>query len=138
MPKYSAGSLAKLDTCDPRLQRVFKRAIEIFDNKIIYGHRGEVLQNKAFETGHSDKRWPDSNHNELPSKAIDALPWPVDWKDLPRMRFFAGHVMAIAAIEAANDNNIWALRWGGDWDSDTDLNDQTWNDLAHFEIVEVG
>jgi hypothetical protein len=27
------------------------------------------------------------------------------------------------------------LRWGGDWDRDSDLKDQTFNDLGHIEVV---
>ncbi len=27
------------------------------------------------------------------------------------------------------------IRWGGDWDSDGNLGDQTFNDLYHFEIL---
>ena len=28
------------------------------------------------------------------------------------------------------------LRWGGDWDRDTEVRDNTFDDLVHFEIVE--
>jgi len=28
------------------------------------------------------------------------------------------------------------LRWGGNWDGDSNFNDQTFNDLGHVEIVE--
>jgi len=28
------------------------------------------------------------------------------------------------------------LRWGGDWDSDTEVRDNSFDDLVHFEIVE--
>lgn len=28
------------------------------------------------------------------------------------------------------------LRWGGDWDSDTEVNDNSFDDLVHFEIKE--
>jgi hypothetical protein len=26
------------------------------------------------------------------------------------------------------------LRWGGDWDSDTEVNDNGFDDLVHFEL----
>ena len=28
------------------------------------------------------------------------------------------------------------IRWGGDWDSDNIMKDQTFNDLPHFEIID--
>jgi len=28
------------------------------------------------------------------------------------------------------------LRWGGDWDRDTEVQDNSFDDLVHFEIVE--
>lgn len=28
------------------------------------------------------------------------------------------------------------IRWGGDWDRDHDVKDQTFNDLVHFEVVD--
>jgi peptidoglycan L-alanyl-D-glutamate endopeptidase CwlK len=27
------------------------------------------------------------------------------------------------------------VRYGGDWDGDKDINDQTFNDTVHFELV---
>lgn len=27
------------------------------------------------------------------------------------------------------------IRWGGDWDLDTDLKDNTFDDLPHFELI---
>ncbi len=29
------------------------------------------------------------------------------------------------------------LRWGGDWDGDTELRDQKFVDLPHFEVLEA-
>ena len=28
------------------------------------------------------------------------------------------------------------IRWGGDWDGDHTLNDQNFNDLLHFEVID--
>ena len=41
---------------------------------------------------------------------------------------FAGTVQGVAKML-----NI-KIRWGGDWDSDNDLKDQTLYDLPHFEL----
>jgi len=137
MPAYSKASKSRLDTCHPDLQRVFNKVIGFFDHTIIEGHRGKEAQNAAFAAGNSKLKWPNGNHNSLPSKAVDAAPVEykdrkavIDWKDVQRMSFFAGQVLATARAMGIT------LRWGGDWDSDTELKDNSFDDLVHFEIVE--
>ena len=29
-----------------------------------------------------------------------------------------------------------SFRWGGDWDRDTEVNDNAFDDLVHYEIIE--
>ena len=132
MSKFSRASVTKLATCDVRLQSVFHAVIERFDCTIVCGLRTRDEQSEAFRTGNSKKKWPDSKHNVsdglLFSRAVDVAPYPINWKDLDRFRLFGGYVLGTA------DQLGIALRWGGDWDSDKDLNDQTFNDLAHFEL----
>jgi hypothetical protein len=130
MPKFSRRSLNRLRTCDPRLRALFERVVETYDCTIICGHRGETAQNAAADAGRSQKRWPDGKHNSYPSKAVDVGPWPLDWNDKVKFYHLAGYVQAIA-----EDMGV-PIRWGGDWDSDLDLHDQTLYDLGHFEIKE--
>lgn len=104
--------------------------VEQFDITIIHGHRGKKVQNEAFENGFSRKRWPESKHNRNPSEAVDIAPWPVDWDDMPRWYYMAGIVMATARRMGI------PIRWGGDWDGDGDLNDNSLLDLGHFELIE--
>jgi hypothetical protein len=131
MPYFGTVSRRNLAGCDLRLQEIFNRAIIFFDCKVICGHRGRESQNAAFNDfpQKSKKRWPDSKHNKKPSLAVDVLPYPIEYGDEKRMYYFAGFVMMIA-----KDKGI-KLRWGGDWDSDTEVKDQTFFDLAHFELV---
>jgi len=128
MPKYGPQSRKNLETAHPLLKLIFNQVIEEFDCSITCGHRNEVDQNKAFSEGNSKVQWPSGKHNKLPSEAIDAHPWPVDWDDLHRFYYFAGRVM-----QKASDLGI-KLRWGGDWDSDTEVSDNKFNDLVHFEL----
>lgn len=130
MPSFSKTSKNRLDTCDVRLQELFNKVIIHFDCSIVCGHRNKESQNAAYESGNSKLKYPESKHNANPSKAIDVAPYPIVWEDLDRIRYFAGFVMGIAASKGIS------LRWGGDWDQDTDLSDQTFNDLVHFEIKE--
>jgi peptidoglycan L-alanyl-D-glutamate endopeptidase CwlK len=112
------------------LQRVFNKAIEHTDCMITFGHRGEEAQNEAFADGASTKQWPDSEHNEFPSKAVDAPVYPIDWEDRERFTLFAGLVIGIGFVMGYN------IRWGGDWNEDNQVKDNKFDDLVHFEIVD--
>ena len=127
---FSASSKRHLSTCDERLQRVFNKVIEHYDCTIICGHRNEAAQTLAFESGKSKLQWPDSNHNALPSKAVDVMPYPIDWFDYQRAAHFAGFVLGVAQSMGIK------LCWGGDWDRDGQLQDQRFKDYPHFELVD--
>jgi peptidoglycan LD-endopeptidase CwlK len=130
MPKFSDKSLSKLATCDPLLQRVFYVLIQDFDCTILEGHRDKNRQNQMVAEGKSQVRWPDGKHNTVPSCAVDVTPYPIQWDDRERQTLFAGYVLATAKAMGIN------LRWGGDWDQDTEVRDNSFDDLVHFEIVE--
>lgn len=142
MPKFSEQSQRRLETCHPEIQDVMNDAIRYFDFKVICGWRGEVAQNAAFEDGVSTKQWPDSKHNRsihgsdgavIPmSDAVDVAPYyreppHVRWGDVERFYYLAGFVVRSAIALGVE------LRWGGDWDRDTEVADQTFFDLGHFE-----
>ena len=128
MPVFGVKSLSELRTCDPRLIAVFEEVVKHFDCTVLEGHRGEELQRKYFREGKSKKDWPNGEHNKIPSKAVDVVPYPINWKDENRMRYFAGFVVGIGAMMGIK------IRWGGDWNMNTDLTDQTFFDLPHFEV----
>ena len=128
--KFSQSSLSKLKTCEQPLQDLFNEVIKGFDCTIICGTRDEADQNEAFEKGYSKLKYPMSKHNIFPSKAVDATPYPIDWKDAARQYFFAGYVKGIADKMGIN------IRLGADWDGDMQVKDQTFLDLCHFELKE--
>ena len=128
MPRFSRKSKAKLDTCDERLQKIFKKVVKGFDCTIIEGHRGKEKQNEAFKKGNSKLKFPNGKHNSLPSIAVDVIPYPIDWEDRERMSYFAGYVVGCARSMGIT------LRWGGDWDMDTQVKDHKFDALVHFEI----
>jgi len=100
----------------------------------------------AIASGHSKLLDPyDSKHVVGPkrplSEAADVYPYPTLLPNtqmpkteyghaLGRFYFFAGFVKARALALGIK------VRWGGDWDSDTDFSDQTFDDLVHWEIVD--
>lgn len=132
MPKFSRSSNMKLGTCHPQLQRLFREVIKEYDCTVVWGHRGEVDQNDAYSMGNSEKRWPDSKHNQVPSLAIDVAPYVVGkgivW-EVRQCYFFAGYVMRVAKELGIE------IRTGADWDGDFDVNDQKLRDVCHFEII---
>ncbi len=128
MPSFSAKSQAKLATCHPDLQRVFNEVVKHFDCTIVEGHRGKEDQDRYYAQGKSKVKYPNGKHNKEPSLAVDVIPYPVDWNARERFCYFAGFVKGVAKMMGVN------IRWGGDWDSDTELADNQFDDLPHFEL----
>ena len=138
MPSYSNHSRIQLDTCHADLQVVFGLVINYFDHRIIEGHRDEATQNKYYADGLTQVRWPNSAHNKQPSMAVDVAPWPINWGDRERMHYFAGYVKAIARTLYELGRITHLIRWGGDWDNDTEVKDNSFDDLIHFELYKPG
>lgn len=130
MPTLSSRSLENLSLVDVRLRGVIEQAIEVLDFSVLEGYRGPDRQDEMFQTGQSKLQWPDSKHNSLPSLAVDLAPYPIDWEDTERFVFLAGVIFTIASQMDIN------VRWGGDWDSDGFMLDETFRDYVHFELLE--
>lgn len=132
MPRLGTRSRENLDTCDRRLVEVCHRVIEIVDFAVVEGHRGQELQELHYAEGRSKVRWPNGAHNQNPSKAVHLLPWPFDserdWLNFRHFDQLAGIVRGVSAMLGIR------IRWGGDWDCDWDLHDQSFNDLLHYEL----
>ena len=128
MPRFSKKSRGKLETCDEDLQEIFDIVVKHFDCTILEGFRGKSKQNEAYKKGNSKLKFPKGKHNKVPSIAVDAIPYPIDWEDRERMSYFAGFVLGIARMKGI------VLRWGGDWDMDFKTKDNRFDDLVHFEI----
>ena len=135
MAKFGETSTKRLAECDNDLQVLFNEVVKNFDCTIVCGYRGKNEQDKAFSDGMSKLKFPDSLHNKLPSQAVDVIPYPVDWKNTNRMRLFAGYVLGTAKQLKKIGLIQHEIRWGGDWDSDTETNDQRFDDLPHFELI---
>lgn len=100
----SNDSNRQLDTCHPKIgrlirevdRRLSKRRVQKLDIKAVCGHRGEIAQEQAFKDGNSDKHWPDSRHNTLPSTALDMTPYPEMWSDPELLMLIIGYTLAVA------------------------------------------
>lgn len=129
MPNFSRTSNMRLATCHEDLQRLFNEVIKDHDCTIICGARGEKEQHLAFLSGHSKLDYPKSKHNKIPSMAVDVMPYPIDWNDRNRIFNFAAIVMGIA------ERLEIKIRWGGDWDRDSETKDERFVDLPHYELI---
>lgn len=147
MPYFGKRSKNNLATADIQLQNLFNEVIKYFDCTVIYGHRTPEEQLELFKNGRTlvDGSWviterdkvvtncdgysKKSKHNHFPSKAVDVTPYPINFIDYKRIYMFIGYVLATAEQMGIK------LRSGSDWDMDTEVNDQTFNDLLHFELL---
>jgi peptidoglycan LD-endopeptidase CwlK len=135
MPKFGPISLSKLQTCHLDLQVIFFEVIQNFDCTILEGHRNQEDQDKAFAAGKSQLKYPNGNHNALPSKAVDVAPYPVDFNDIKEFNYFAGYVMGVAKKLKDEGKIYHSIRWGGDWNRRNEVKENHFNDLCHFEIL---
>jgi len=121
-------SRKNLETCHEDLQRLFNAVDSIFPIVITEGYRNKVMQKYLYNIGRSKVRR--SKHNIEPSEALDVYPTPINWQNTKRMYYLGGLIRGIAISMEIK------IRWGGDWDGDTEILDQSFNDLGHFELVD--
>ena len=129
--KFGKRSLEQLNTCHSVLQDIAFEARQVLDFTVLEGFRPNHVQDEMFRTGRSKLKGGQSKHNQAPSLAMDLAPYPIDWANRERFILLAGIIKGVAATKGVR------IRWGGDWDSDNDMYDQTFNDLPHFELVDI-
>lgn len=138
--RWSWVSNERLGTCDPRLILLFGEVLQIHDCSILCGARNEAEQTAAFEGPFSRTPWPFSKHNHFKgtipcSLAVDVMPYfgrPIvaaDWENREAFIHFGGIVKGVAGCLGI------PIRCGHDWDGDNDLDDQTFMDLVHYELI---
>jgi peptidoglycan L-alanyl-D-glutamate endopeptidase CwlK len=125
---FGAASKKQLATCHSDLQRLFTEVVKHWDCQVIEGKRSEAQHQINLASGASRTQHSRHVSGAGPSMAADVAPYPVKWNDYPRFYAFAGFVIGTAVQMGIS------VRWGGDWDSDRDFSDQTFNDLVHFEL----
>ena len=128
MPKFGKKSKERLGTCNEKLQEVFNEVIKHVDCSVLEGHRSGERQNKLYDEGKTKVRYPNGRHNANPSRAVDVVPYPIDWHDRERFHLFAGFVIGIAQSMGIK------LRWGGDWNMNFEVDDNNFDDFPHFEL----
>lgn len=147
MPRFGLRSQSRLNTCHDDLKKICSEAIKYFDFSIIEGARPDEKQYQYYREGKSkldgiNKRSKHQVTKENPlSNAVDVSPYPIDFsnklKAKARFYMLAGFMFMAADILYRNGEITHKLRWGGDWDSDKDLEDQSFDDLPHYELVKT-
>lgn len=136
---------------------------EQFDMSLIEGHRSVERQQKLHSQGLTtiDGITKLGKHNYNPSKAVDVYPYDATYGVLTghssnvdyicklmkgngvsspnerKIEMYIRHRFYIQAgilMTAASSIGV-KLRWGGDWNSNGNLVDQSFNDLPHFELA---
>ena len=128
MPSFGKKSRENLSTCHEDLQKVFNEVIKHVDCSVLEGHRDERTQEKLYAEGKTKGRYPLGRHNAKPSRAVDVVPYPIDWNDRERFHLFSGFVLGLARGMGIT------LRWGGDWNMNFEVDDNKFDDFPHFEL----
>ena len=124
MPRFGKTSRRRLKGVDTKLVNVLNELVKIMDVTIIEGLRSQERQDVLVAKGASKTRY--SKH--IQGKAVDLAPYPIEWEDRERFHYMGGMVRGIG--QQLNVN----IRWGGDWDSDGEIKDNSFDDLVHVEI----
>lgn len=149
MPKFSLQSYTRLASCHPDLRRLFINVVDFYDCTILEGVRSHEQQVINVNKGVS--KTLESKHllefSREPAEGVDAVdvaPYPLAWpkppkgqepaelrrwmKECARYYMFGGYVLAKAEIMGIK------IVWGGDWNGNHEVDDQSFDDLVHFEL----
>lgn len=153
---YGSSSLKNLAQCSESLQAILFEHSKYYNSSVVCGHRGEVAQDDAYDSGVSKLQWPDSEHNSIPSNAFDIYPWSTTYGSLTTDPACVDRIARMAGLAYTSQATAYVtqqyymqaqsimicakilgfkVRWGGDWDGDLDTLDQTFHDLGHFELI---
>jgi len=154
MYKFGDKSLRQYNTLHRDLQIILSEAIKIIDFSILEGIRTTERQKKLFKEGRSklDGVNKKSKHQGKKDKegnfvsfAVDIMPYKKGTnafsgkqKDKNRFYFLMGIIKGITQ-KLIDDNKITHnVRFGLDWDGDFQFDDQSFDDLPHMELINIG
>jgi len=145
---YSFGRKSKeqLDTCHPDIQMILSEVIKYYDFSVLEGLRSDERQLQLFNDGKSKLNGVDikSRHQDRGdgvSMAVDIMPYKKGTNafsgaiaDKNRFYFLMGMIRMISSQMFEEGLITHKVRFGLDWDSDDRFDDQSFNDLPHFEL----
>ena len=144
-------SLGRLEGVNPDLVKVVKGAIEITQQDFLvvegvrskeqcyinYGKGRTVAQctAKGVPAKYAQPKlakvtWLNNplSSKHVSGKAVDLVPYPVNWNDLTKF-----DQVAKAMFAAAKELGV-SIRWGADWDNDGNYREKGEYDSPHFEL----
>ena len=144
-------SLGRLNGVDANLVKVVQRAIEITpqDFMVVEGVRTKEQCYINYGKGRTAAQctakgvpaqyaqpklakvtWLNNplSSKHVTGKAVDLVPYPVDWNDLTKF-----DQVAKAMLAAADELGV-SIRWGADWDNDGNYREKGEYDSPHFEL----
>jgi len=131
---FGARSVGNLANVHPLLVKIAHDALQRskVDFTVICGHRDKAGQDAALKAKTTKVSFPNSAHNQMPSCAIDVIPYPfTNWEDpamLQGWRDIADAMIAAASVAGVK------IRWGGDFNRDGDKTKSDAWDKPHFEL----
>lgn len=139
--KFSQTSLDRLATCHSDLKIIMMEAISVsnIDFGIAEGYRTIERQKDLFDKGLSkiDGVNKKGKHNYNPSLAVDIYPWvngAAKW-DNEHLSYLAGLIHGVSEMLYNKNTITHHIRWGGNFDMDGEILEQTFNDRPHFELI---
>lgn len=130
MPSFGRTSRNRLATCHKDIRKIFNEVVKVMDCKVIEGARTKAQQRKNIAKGVS---WTmKSKHVERPCRALDIVPYPVDWEDIYRFKVFTAYVFAVSRRLKI------PLKYGGTWSRNPTgpfKGVKANPDWAHFELI---
>jgi len=142
---FSVGrdSLLKLNSLDDRLVRILVESISISPIDFMVGCTSRDIseQKQLFIEGKT--KTMNSLHLVKPkSHAVDIFPLKKDsfgrssvpWNSHRYFYLMAGCVLSVA--ERVCRGQDWSVRWGGNFNGDENLENDSFLDLVHFELRE--
>lgn len=134
MFRLSQRSKDRLLGVDSRLVAVVHRAIQIseVDFSVLEGLRTVERQRELYAQGRTTPgkivTWT-MKSKHIDGKAVDLVPYPLDWNNLAKFDLIAEAMKA-----AANELGV-NIRWGADWNQNGKPREKGETDSPHFEVV---
>ena len=129
MARFGKRSMDNLEGVHPLLVDWALELVTIMDCSVVSGVRTLTEQRELVAQGMS--KTMNSKHIVQPNgygEALDLAPYPIDWNNTRSFDVLAGVGLGLAFKMGI------PIRWGGDWDRDMDVTDQSFNDTGHFEM----
>ncbi len=131
---FGERSRNNLKDVHPLLAEIANEALQISESDftVICGHRDKAGQDAALRARTTKVAFPNSAHNQMPSCAIDVIPYPfTNWEDKAMLTKWKQ--IADAFMSAAKKRNVM-IRWGGDFNRDGNKTTRDSWDSPHFEL----